>query len=113
MRELERIAELRVLYAVARMVHATQSPLGLPPNPGVAEHFRGILEGGLGALDDLLSDGRLFVAGDRPTIADCTLEAAFQFGRFGGVDLAPSFIHLAHWDQAYRDRPAAKSVLVA
>ena len=42
-RELERIAELGVLQPVARIVHATNSPLGLPPNPGVAEHFRGCL----------------------------------------------------------------------
>ena len=39
-RELERIADLGVLIRVARIVHATRSPLGLPPNPAVADEER-------------------------------------------------------------------------
>ena len=39
-RELERLADLGVLLRVARIVHATRSPLGLPPNPAVAEEER-------------------------------------------------------------------------
>lgn len=37
-RELERIADLRVMIPIARYIHATDSPVGLPPNPGVAEN---------------------------------------------------------------------------
>ena len=36
-RELDRMADLGVLISFARTVHATNSPLGLPPNPEVAE----------------------------------------------------------------------------
>ena len=36
-RGLERLADIGVLMAVARTVHATNSPLGLPPNPAVAD----------------------------------------------------------------------------
>ena len=110
-RELERIAELGVLLPVGRVIHATNSPLGLPPNPGVAAHFRSVLPEALRVLEARLSDGRPFVAGERPSIADCTLAAAFQFARFGKVEIDPGFQHLAQWDARYRERPAAKSVL--
>jgi glutathione S-transferase len=110
-RELERIAELGVLLPTARIVHATKSPLGWPPNPGVAEFYRARLPKALAVLEQRLSDGRPFVAGARPTLADCTLAAALQFGRFGGVALDPRFEALARWDLAYRARPPAQAVL--
>jgi glutathione S-transferase len=110
-RELERIAELGVLVPVARIIHATRSPLGLPPSPEMASHFRSVLPEALEFLDRRMGDGRVFVAGERPTIADCTLEAAFQFARFGEVEIPPSFENLARWDRAYRARPSAKKVL--
>ena len=110
-RECERIAELGVLLPVGRIIHATNSPLGLPPNPEVAAHFSSMLPEALQVLDTQLSDGRPFVTGDRPSIADCTLAAVFQFARFGGVEIDPGFQHLAQWDTRYRERPVAKSVL--
>jgi len=110
-RELERIADLGVLLPVGCIIHATNSPLRLPPNPEVAAHCRKNLPEALQMLDARLSDGRPFVAGDRPTIADCTLAAAFQFARFGRVEIDPRFVHLAAWDARYRQRPAAKAVL--
>jgi len=111
-RELDRIADLGVLLNVGRLVHATQSPLGLPPNPGVAAHAREALPAALRYLDDLLSDGRPFLAGSRPTVADGTLQAAFQFGRVFGAPLDATHEHVARWDEAYRARPVAKSVLI-
>jgi glutathione S-transferase len=100
-REHERIAELRVLQPVARILHATNSPLGLPPNPGVEAHFRKLLPEGLGVLNERLGDGRPFV-----------VQAAFQFARFGKIDLG-GLEHLTRWDREYRSRPAAQAVLVA
>jgi glutathione S-transferase len=111
-RELERIAEVGVLAPVARIVHSTNSPLGFPAVPEMAAHFRGVLPEALAVLDGRLADGRPFVAGDHPTIADCTLQAAFQFARFGEVEIDPCFEHLARWDRAYRERDPARSVLV-
>ena len=110
-RELERIAEFGVLLPVGRIIHATNSPLGLAPNPGVAAHFRSVLPDVLRVLDERLSDGRSFVTGDCPSIADCTLAAAFQFARFGGVEIDPGFQNLAQWDARYHARPIAKLVL--
>lgn len=110
-RELERIADLGVLLAAGRVVHATKSPLGFPPSPEIAAHFQRMLPEACGVLDARLSDGRPFVAGDHPTIADCTLAAGLQFARFGGVAIDPTFEHLARWDADYRRREPAKSVL--
>ncbi len=110
-RELERVADLGVLLPVGRIVHATNSPLGLPPVPEVAVLFREILPEGLRFLDAALADGRPFLAGQSPTVADCTLAAALQFARFGKVEIDPSFEKLARWDAAYRERPVATSVL--
>ena len=42
-RELERIADLGVLLRAAQIVHATRSPLGLPPSPELVERSRGPL----------------------------------------------------------------------
>jgi glutathione S-transferase len=110
-RELERIAELGVLLPVARIIHSTNSPLGLRPVPEMAEFFRGVLPNALRVLDHRLEDGRSFVAGERPTAADCTLQAAFQFARFGNVEIDPAFSNLARWDRAYRERPGIRDVL--
>ena len=111
-RALERLADLGVLMVVARTVHATNSPLGLPPNPAVADAFRAQLPEALGVLDRTLADGRPFVAGERPSIADCTLAAALQFARFGKLEIDPVFANVARWDAAYRERPPAGEVLV-
>lgn len=111
-RELDRIADFGVLIPVGRIVHSTNSPLGLPPCPEMAAHFRGELTKALRVVDERLADGRPFVAGGHPTVADCTLQAAFQFARFGQVEIDPSFEHLARWDRSYRERDAPRSVLV-
>ena len=110
-RDLERIADVRVLLPLAQIVHATKSPLGYAPNPAVAARFQPALDDGLRVLDQRLSDGRAFVAGDTPSIADCTLAVALQFGRFGGMEIDPGFSSLTQWDARYRARETAKSVL--
>ncbi|MCG8592284.1 MAG: glutathione S-transferase family protein [Proteobacteria bacterium] len=111
-RQLERIAEQGVLQVVSRIVHATNSPLGLAPNPELAAHYREQLPGALGYLEGQLADGRPFVAGERPTSADCTLQAAFQFARFGKVEIDPAYEHLARWSDAYRARSEIDGVLL-
>ena len=110
-RELERIAEMGVLQPVARIVHATTSPLGLDPDPGIAAYFERSLVKPLAVLDDTLSDGRAFLAGDAGSIADCTLQAALQFARYAKLDVCSPFDNLRRWDEAYRARPAASAVL--
>jgi glutathione S-transferase len=111
-RELERIADVGVLQPVARIVHATNSPLGIEPNTEVAAFFRPVLDKALGVLDDTIADGRAFVAGEACSIADCTLQAAFQFARFAKLDAYASYAHLCRWDENYRARSAASAVLI-
>ena len=111
-REHERIAELGVLRSAAAVVHATNSPLGLPPVPEAAAVERPGLEAALRVLDERLGDGRSFVAGPRVTVADCTLAAALQFARFGKVDLPSGLERLVDWDARYRAREPAKQVLL-
>ena len=109
---VERIVEMGVLLPIGRIVHATRSPLGRPPNPAIAEAFREGLPAAFRLLDERLSDGRPFLMGDRPTIADCTLQAGLQFGRFGEIELDPEFAHLGRWNAAFRDRPSSREVLL-
>ncbi len=111
-RELDRIIEIGVLRPIAEIVHATASPLGLPPNPAVAKHFRKLLPPNLAIVEARLADGRPLLMGDWPSIADCSLAAALQFGRLAKVELDPAFANIARWDAAFRERPSAKQVLV-
>jgi glutathione S-transferase len=69
-RALERSIDADILCGVAGVVHATRSPLGFPENPAVAAWFTAAMQAPLAALDQTLSDGRAFVAGPKPTIAD-------------------------------------------
>ena len=111
-RSLERIADQGVLLAVGVVIHATNSPTGMKPVPAVAAAFSQRLPAPLAFLNEQLADGRRFLAGDRPTIVDCTLAAAFQFARWGKVDLVGEYEHLARWDSAYRQRQAVNKVFV-
>jgi glutathione S-transferase len=110
-RELERIVDLGVLLHTAMIVHTTNSPLGWPPLPETANLLRLGLPPYLAELDRRLADGRPFLAGERPTIADCTLQAALQFGRFGKVELDPQYEQVVRWDHDYRARPCVQNVL--
>jgi glutathione S-transferase len=106
-RALERTADGGVLMGVARVLHNTRSVLpGRVPNAEVAAAARRDLEKPARFLDATLADGRAFVAGDRPSIADCTLFAAFEFARMGELGIAwPD--HLMRWYEAFRARPSA------
>lgn len=111
-RQIERIADLGVLLPIGAIVHATDSPVGYPSNPAVAEYQRKRLPPSLRYLEGLLADGRPFLAGDRPTVGDCTLAAALQFGRFRKLAFLDGFPGLSAWDARYRARETARSVLV-
>ena len=111
-RQLERVVEQRVALPMIRYVHATNSPLGLPPDAKVAADIASELPRSLAYVEQLLSDGRELLSGDRVTVADCTLAAGCQFVRFGGADLLDGYPGIQAWDRRYRERPAAKAVLV-
>ncbi|MEZ4331694.1 MAG: glutathione S-transferase family protein [Myxococcota bacterium] len=113
-RQLERVADIGVLIPIGRIVHATNSPVGYPPNPAVADYYRERLPRSLDYLEDQLADGRAWLAGDRVTVADCTLASALQFGRFRKIEPVSEreYPRLADWDARYRGRAVAKAVLL-
>jgi glutathione S-transferase len=67
-----------------------------------------MLAGALKVLDAEIGR-RPFVAGERPTIADCTLLAALEFGEFAGVPLDPAHANVTRWYAAFKERPSAQA----
>jgi len=109
-RRLERIAETGVLNKVAQFVHNTKSPLGKPPNSEVANQALDEMLTPLAVLDAELA-AHAFVAGDTPTIADCTLFAACEFARFADLDvpaIGPGFPQVRRWHDEFAKRPSAE-----
>lgn len=111
-RNLERIADVRMLNPSAGYVHAVNSPLGLEPNEAIANHLRPSFQKALGYFEQLLGDGRPLLAGDQVSVADCTLQGALQFMRFRELEDLSGYPNVAAWSERYRERPAAKSVLI-
>ena len=110
-RQIERIADLSGLIPIAREVHSTNSPIGLPENPPVAAYHREQWKSGLAYLEDALSDGRPFLAGDQVTVGDCTLQGGLQFGRFRGIEALEHFPRLQAWCARFRERPTVEGVI--
>lgn len=111
-RNLERIADARMLSPSASYVHAVNSPLGFEPNEAVANNALPAFQRGLKYFDELLADGRELLAGDHVTVADCTLQGGLQFMRFRELEDLSDYPNVARWSERYRERPAAKSVLI-
>jgi len=108
-RELERIAEIGVLSSVGTIFQNT-SPFfagRMKQSPEAAENGRARLANNLKVLDDRIGKGP-FVAGERPSIADCTLLAALDFGNFAGVSLDPAYKNVTRWYAGFKERPSAR-----
>jgi len=104
-RSLERKVEAQLLNPIGRLVHATNSPIGLPPDPAVAQAERARLPASLDRMDVIVGI-HLFAAGDTPTIVDCTLFATLQFGQFFGVNIPDDCDNLQRWYTAFQQRPS-------
>ncbi|MEM8496528.1 MAG: glutathione S-transferase family protein [Pseudomonadota bacterium] len=102
-RARERYIELNITNRLVRLVHATNSPIGLPPNPGLAESERNNLPGSLAYLDEQVGPGP-FVMGVSPMITDCTLLAGFNFANFGGLEIHRGYANLDRWFEAFAVR---------
>ncbi len=108
-RRLERIADLSVSMPIARVIHATRSPLGLPPSEEVAERARRGLPEALAVLESELG-AHPFVAGDHVTIADCTLYAGLHFARFAKIELGVAVPHIDAWYERFATRESAATI---
>lgn len=99
-RARERYIELNVTNRLVRLVHATNSPIGLPPNEGIATSEQTNLPSSLQYVDSLVGSGP-YVMGEHPTIADCTLLAGFNFANFGKLDIHRGYQNLDRWFENY------------
>ena len=107
-RSLERYAEFSVLAPTARIVHNTRKLLpSSNPIPAVAEKARPQRASALARLDEEIGASP-FVAGDRPTIADCTLFAAIKFGEAVELAIDPALSNLTRWHEDFSKRPSAQ-----
>jgi len=107
-RALERIAEIGVLFRVATVFQNT-SPFfasRVKQSPEAAETAKSILNGNLAILDKKIGNNK-FVAGDRPTIADCTLLAGLAFAEFAQVPIDPKYANVHRWYESFKQRPSA------
>src|SRR5262249_57053788 len=77
-------------------------------SPEAAESARTRLGNALKVLDGKLAK-RQFVAGEKPTIADCTLLAALDFAGFAGIELDPALTHVRRWYDTFKQRPSASA----
>ena len=110
-RDVERIVDLRLAGPMGAYGHAVNSPLGYPKDDEKAAQMEANMQAPLDYLENLLSDGRPLLLGDRIAIADCTLQASLQFTRYVEADVFVDRPLLRDWDKRYRDRPAAQAVL--
>jgi glutathione S-transferase len=112
-RERERIAEVGVLLRVATIFQNTHPFMAgrLKQSADAAENAKKVLVGTLTALDKMIGAGP-FVCGARPTIADCTLWASWEFSQFAGVPLneaAPDAKNVIRWAATFSERPSARA----
>ena len=110
-REAERICEIGVLSAVGTVFQNT-SPFfagRIKQSPDAADTARGRLATATAAVDGLMGS-KPFVAGSRPTVADCTLFAACEFAAFANVEIDwAKRPNLARWYEAFKQRPSAQA----
>lgn len=109
-RSIERIAELGVLSSVGTIFQNTHPFMAgrIKQSPDAAENARNRLHGALQVLDNTIG-ANPFVAGARPTIADCTLLAALDFAAFAGVAIDPAFKNVTRWHSSFKERPSAQA----
>lgn len=110
-RDMERVIDLRLGGPMGAFGHATNSPLGRPPEPEKAAQHLESMQTPLNYLETLLGDGRPLLCGDHVNVADCTLQSFLQFTRFVEADVFGDRPLLRAWDARYRARPAAQAVL--
>ncbi len=107
-RALERLCELSVLGRIAVIFQNTHPLFAsrLKQSADAAESARSALAANLKVLDAKIGSNP-FVAGAKPTIADCTLLAAMQFSEFGQIAIDPAHKNVHRWYESFKKRPSA------
>ena len=108
--QLDRLAELGLMFELGNYVHHV-SPFFAdkgPQSPEAAEMALNCYRKNLKIMDDEIADNA-FVAGDKPTVADCTLYSTLDFGDYVGQPLDPAFANITRWRAAFSQRPSASA----
>ena len=108
--QLDRLAELGILMECANYVHHSNpffESLG-PQSEDGAEMARLIMNKKLAVMDTEIGE-RAFVAGDKPSVADCTVYATVGFVRKYGPGVPAEFANIHRWAEAFSARPSASA----
>lgn len=109
-RELDRLAELGLMIELAHYCHHV-SPFFAdkgPQSPEGAKMALNCYRKNLSIMDKEIGS-RAFVAGDAPSVADCTLYATLGFGDYVGLKDADEFPNITRWRKAFAERPSASA----
>ncbi len=109
-RGLERLCEFGVLMRIGMIVQNTHPFFAkrVDQSPATVAYARKPLKVTLTLLDEKVGDSP-FVAGERPTIADCTLFASLRFAKLMGVELdLGEHGNLSRWYEEFGKRPSAQ-----
>lgn len=114
-RALERLAELGVQARIATIFLNTSSFVEksamagrLKQSPEAAAYSRWYLAEALHTLDSQMGASS-FVAGDVPTIADCTLFAALELAEGAKIALPDAIPNVMAWYERFKTRPSASA----
>ena len=105
----QRQLELRLLLPIAQVMRHCHPHMAEMENPQVPDWAAANRPRALQAMaifDEILSD-RLFIAGERFTVADITGLVALDFARPARIAIPPELVHLNRWHQALKARPSA------
>jgi glutathione S-transferase len=107
----QRQLELRLLMPIAQVLRHTHPRMAEMENPQVpawAAANRPRALQAMAIVDETLSD-RLFIAGDRFTVADITGLVALDFAKSARITIPPELVHLNRWREALKARPSAEA----
>jgi len=109
-RELERIADLGVLGGVGAYFQHTHPFMAgrFKQSADAAENAKARIASSLKVLDAAIGSSK-FVAGNRPTIADCTLLAALEFAEFAQAPVEAGVKNVHRWYEEFKQRPSASA----
>lgn len=108
--ELDRLAELGIMMEAANFVHHTVpffADLG-PQSEQGGQMASNIFQQKLTIMDAEIGT-HAFVAGDRPSVADCTLYSALDFAAKFGLTVPDNLGNLLRWQSAFAGRPSASA----
>jgi glutathione S-transferase len=80
----------------------------LKQSPDAAENAKSRATTVLKVLEGIVG-ASAFVAGPRPTIADCTLFATIEFARFTELPLDATCKNVLGWYERFKERPSAQA----